>query len=69
LRKVAGSGGGDPRRFRRQHKVAEVAAVVPDVPGGSRRSLEVAAVVPDVPKGSERSQEVVAVVTDVNGGS
>ena len=34
-------------------------AVVPDVSGGSRKSLEVVAVVPDVPGSSRRSLEVV----------
>ena len=42
-------------------------AVVPDVSGGSRRSLAVAAVVSGVPGG--RSLEVVAVVPGVFGGS
>jgi len=41
-----------------------VTAVVPDVPGGSRKSLKVVAAVPDVPNGSERSLAVAAVIPD-----
>ena len=46
----------------------EVVAGVPDVPGGSRRSLKVPTVVPDVDCGRGRSLQVPAVVPDVPGG-
>ena len=46
-----------------------VVAVVPDVFGGSGRSLEVAAVVSVVPGSSGKSLEVVAVVPNVSSGS
>ena len=44
-------------------------AVIPDVSGGSKRSLAVVAVVPDVSGGSRRSLAVVAFVSDVPGGA
>ena len=40
-----------------------------DVPGSSGKSLKVATVVPDVSDGSGRSLEVAAVIPDVPGGS
>ena len=41
-------------------------AIVPDVHGGSEKSLEVVSVVTDVSSGSGRSVEVVAGVPDVH---